>query len=107
MIVKIWLKLQIIHDIQIFLNLANFYKQFIKDFSKIATLFTLMLKTTISSTSGLLGHTKRNINKLDKDSDGGINGGKIDDRIVNLLTTIKKISFEKGFFTFEDNLAFI
>lgn len=66
-----------------------------------------MLKTTILSTSGLLGHTRKNINKLDKDSSSSINSSRIKDKLTNLLTIIKKISFEESFFTFEDSLAFI
>lgn len=66
-----------------------------------------MLKITIPSNLSLLSHTRRNINKLDKNSGGSINGGRIDDKIANLSTTIKKISSGEGFFTFEDSLAFI
>ena len=41
-----WLKLQTMRDIQVFLGFTNFYWQFIQGFSKLATLFTSILKTT-------------------------------------------------------------
>ena len=47
-VVKEWPKPKSIQDIQVFLGFANFYQQFIQGFSKIATLLTSMLKTTVS-----------------------------------------------------------
>ena len=47
-VVKMWPKPKFVQDIQAFLGFANFYCQFIKSFSKIAILLTLILKTTIS-----------------------------------------------------------
>ena len=43
--VKQWPELQSVRDIQLFLGFANFYRQFIRGFSRIAVLLTLMLKT--------------------------------------------------------------
>ena len=48
-IVKDWPEPKSVCNIQVFLGFANFYRQFIQGFSKIATLFTLMLKMTRSS----------------------------------------------------------
>ena len=45
-VVKDWLKSKLVCNIQDFLGFANFYRQFIQDFSKIAALFISMLKTT-------------------------------------------------------------
>src|SRR5579859_2056492 len=39
-----WPKPKSVHDIRVFLGLANFYRQFIKDFSKIASPITSLLK---------------------------------------------------------------
>lgn len=50
-IVKAWLKRKLIKDIQVFLGLSNFYQRFIKNFSKILVLLTLILKTTSSPTN--------------------------------------------------------
>ena len=48
-VVKEWPELKSIQDIQVFLGFANFYRQFIQGFSKIAAPLTSMLKTTMSS----------------------------------------------------------
>ena len=45
-VMKIWPKLILIRDIQIFIDFANFYQRFISDFSRIAILLTFFLKTT-------------------------------------------------------------
>ena len=47
--VKKWLEPQSVRDIQVFIDFANFYWHFIKDFSRIAAPLTAMLKTTGSS----------------------------------------------------------
>ena len=36
----------LVSDIQVFINFANFYQRFIQGFSRIATLFILLLKAT-------------------------------------------------------------
>ena len=43
--VREWLEPKSIWDIQVFLGFANFYRQFIQGFSKIAAPLTSMLKT--------------------------------------------------------------
>lgn len=47
-IVKAWLKPKLVRDIQMFLGFTNFYKCFIKDFSKIVVSLTSMLKIITS-----------------------------------------------------------
>ncbi len=47
--VKIWLEPQSVRDIQVFIGFANFYRRFIKNFSRIATPLTSMPKTTPSA----------------------------------------------------------
>ena len=44
-VVKDWLKLKSVRNIQVFLGFANFYWQFIQGFNKIVVLLTLILKT--------------------------------------------------------------
>ena len=44
MVVKDWLELKSVYNIQVFLEFANFYWQFIQGFSKIVALLTSMLK---------------------------------------------------------------
>ena len=45
-VVKKWPEPKSVRDIQVFLGFANFYRQFIQGFSKIAAPLTLMLKIT-------------------------------------------------------------
>ena len=47
--VKKWPELESVRDIQVFISFANFYRRFIKGFSRIAIPLTAMLKTTWSS----------------------------------------------------------
>ena len=47
-VVKNWLEPKSVYNIQVFLGFANFYRQFIQGFSRIATLLTSILKTTRS-----------------------------------------------------------
>lgn len=52
------------------------------------------------------GHIRPDENKLNINSSSNVNSNKIDDKIVNLSSNTKKISFEAGFLTFEIGLAF-
>ena len=45
-VVKKWPEPKSVRDIQVFLGFANFYRQFIQSFSKLAAPLTSMLKTT-------------------------------------------------------------
>ena len=47
-VVRKWPKPKLVRNIQVFLGFANFYQQFIQEFSKIAAPFTSILKTTMS-----------------------------------------------------------
>ena len=47
--VKKWPEPKSVQDIQVFIGFTNFYRRFIKGFSKIAAPFTAILKTTRSS----------------------------------------------------------
>ena len=48
-VVRNWPKLKLAQDIQVFIGFINFYQYFIRDFSRLATSLTLILKTTQSS----------------------------------------------------------
>ena len=63
-IVKNWLESKSMHDIQIFLGLANFYWRFILSFSKIARPLILMLK--IMSPTGSSTISQSLINAADE-----------------------------------------
>ncbi len=47
---KDWLEPQSVRDIQVFLDFANFYRRFIRNFSRFAAPLTSMLQTTDKST---------------------------------------------------------
>ena len=81
--VKQWLEPQSVQDIQIFLGFANFYWRFIQRFSRIAALFTSILKI-LGSTEFLTrpgkggvrvgidiraGHDRSELNKNEIDGD--------------------------------------
>lgn len=104
--VRTWPKPQSIYNIQVFLGLTNFYKQFIKGFSKITISFTLIFKTITLSTSNCLGQFKHNENKINTNVGHRIDSSRIDDKNANLFNSIKKISFRAGFLTVKARLAF-
>lgn len=80
--IKTWSKPQLIKDILVFSSFANFYERFIKNFNRIATLFTSMLQTTdkdeVSPQDG-----RSEINQDTPIADGGV-GDTIDRNIENL-----------------------
>lgn len=49
---KTWSECKSVRDIEIFLDFANFYQQFIKNFSRIAIPLTLMLRITSTTSVG-------------------------------------------------------
>ncbi len=48
------LESQLVREIQVFWDLKNFYRRFIKNFNRIAALFIFMLQITNKSTGGKL-----------------------------------------------------
>lgn len=48
-----WLKPQLQENIQVFMRFANFYQQFIKSFSRIATMLSPMLQITSGSIANI------------------------------------------------------
>ncbi len=101
-----------------FLGFANFYKSFIKNFSKITVLLTSILQTTNNDNLS----TQSDQNKKNQDiSDSGVGNGRIERSIKNLSTIANlakskksksKINFAKAiygtdFLTFEAKKAFI
>ena len=89
-----------------FLSFANFYKRFLKSFSRIAAPLILILKMIVSSVLVRLVCIRTNKNEFSTDSNGSIDNGRIDDRMANLSNFTKKISFEAGFFTPKVSLTF-
>ena len=75
--VKQWLEPKSIRDIQIFLRFANFYRQFIQGFSRIAAPLTSLLKTTKST--GFAANpkeTKGEVGGISVDGNSMVDGGE-------------------------------
>ena len=66
-----------------------------------------MLKTTVSLIPAWLAYIKTNENELGINDNSSIGGGRIDNRITNLSSSTKKMSFKMGFFIYKASLAFI
>ena len=71
---KQWPELQSVRDIQVFLRFANFYRQFIQEFSWIAATLTSMLKTSSTKST--------ETNKGVVGVGGGSKAGRNRDRLV-------------------------
>ena len=84
--VRNWPEPKSVRDIQVFIGFANFYRRFIRGFSRIATPLTSMLKTTGSSNLAL--------RELGADEVIGGNG-KADDRNLSKSKKSKNAKFEK------------
>ena len=105
--VNAWPEPQSIWDILVFLGFTNFYRRFIKGFCKIVALFTSMLKIMAPSVLARPVCPKNDKNELGMDSNNGINVGRINNRLANLLSFMKKMSFRLDFLTSKASLAFI
>ncbi len=84
-IVKTWPELQSIRDIQIFLDLTKFYRNFIKNFSKIIAPLTSILQITNNKTLSTKAIEKKK-NKDISSNTTGTNSGRIGRSIKNLST---------------------
>ena len=96
-----------IYNIFILLCFINYLKQFIKNFSKIAILFLLILKKIALLALAKPNCTKVYKNEMDTDNNNNINDNKINNKIANLLNNIKKIIFKASFLFFKASLIFI
>ena len=73
-VVRKWPEPKSVRDIQVFLGFANFYRRFIKGFSKIAAPLMSMLKTTMSS-QVLAANEVLSARVLAADEVGSVGGG--------------------------------
>ncbi len=92
--VRDWPETQSVRDIEVFLGFANFYKGFIRNFNRIVTPLTLMLRTINKSTGDETQSTQAENqdapNTADRDGDGGVGGS-----FENLLTAAKLAKSKK------------
>ncbi len=92
--VKAWPEPQTVRDIQVFLGFANFYRRFIRNFSRIAVLLTSMLQTTDNKALS----TQAIENKKNQDAPstaGGADSGNVGESIKNLSTAAKSAKSKK------------
>ena len=122
--VKQWPEPPSVRDIQMFLGFTNFYSRFIQEFSRIAALFTLMLKTLggiefkTQRGEGGVGasgsRAGRGGSKLDggrKIDDNEVDGDEVgDDEVGTKVQKVQKLSkskeTESGFLTSGAKKAF-
>ena len=121
--VKQWPEPQSVQNIQVFLGFANFYRQFIQGFRRIAAPLTLMLKTL----GGTESKTRHGEGRVGADSDirarrgrseiGGIRTDNVEvdrgevevdevEKKVQNLSKFKKTVRSSDFFTSKAKLAF-
>ncbi len=93
-VIKTWPKPQLVRDIQVFLGFANFYRKFIKNFSRIAAPLTSMLQTTGNNNLDIQAdQNEKNqdaLNNAGGTSDAGGGGS-----IKNLATAAKSVKSKK------------
>ncbi len=94
-VVKTRLEPQSVRDIQVFFVFAKIYRRFIRNFSRIATLLTSMLRITDNDNLS----AQSNQNEKNQDTlDGGASGagsGRVDVRITNLSIAGKSVKSKK------------
>ena len=74
--IRNWLELQSVRDIQVFLGFTNFYKRFIKNFSRITVPLTLIFRTINDKALGIQA-TKNKGNKATAASGGSGDNGRV------------------------------
>ncbi len=126
-VVRDWPKPQSVNEIQVFLGFPNFYKRFIRNFSRIAAPLTSKLRTTNKSTGDETQSTQAE-NQDAPSAAGGVGGGRVGGSFENLSTATKlakskkltkskrsdlpkanftKVNFGTDFLTIEAKKAFI
>ncbi len=93
--VRDWPEPQSVRDIQVFLSFANFYRRFIRNFSRIAAPLTSVLRTTNEST----GDKTQSTQAENQDAPGaasGAGGGGVGGSFENLSTAVKSAKSKKS-----------
>ncbi len=92
--VKTWPEPQPVRDIQVFLGFANFYRKFIRNFSRIVATLTLMLRTTDESTGNEPQNTQAK-NQAAPGVVGRAGSGGVGGSFENLSTAVKSAKSKK------------
>ena len=90
-VINTWLEPKSIQNIQVFIGFANLYQHFIQDFSKIATLFTSILKINFLPTSTLLFTSIDNSKLIGNNSKN--NRKLVKSNFIKAIRRAKKFSF--------------
>ena len=90
-VIKAKPKLKSVQDIQVFIAFANFYQRFIEGFSKIAALFTSLLKVCPLLASALLATDVDNNKVVDSSGKNDKKSAKFD--FIKPVHKVKKPSF--------------
>ncbi len=93
--VRDWPEPQSVRDIQVFLGFANFYRRFIRNFSRIAAPLTSILRTTNESTREKTQSTQAIENEENQDVAAGIGSAGSGGSIKNLSTVVKSAKSKK------------
>ena len=88
--VKTWPEPKSVRDMRVFLDFANFYGRFIKNFSRIATPLTSMLRTTSELSDARSLRIKANDNNYNQKVGGGGGGAGAAGRKVKNLSESEK-----------------
>ncbi len=89
-----WPKAQSVRDVQVFIDFANFYRRFIRNFSRIIGPLTSMLRTTNESTGDETQSTQAE-NQDVPSAAGGAGGGGVGGSFENLSTAVKSAESKK------------
>ena len=95
--VKDWPEPQLVRNIQVFLGFANFYRRFIRNFSRITAPLTSMLRTTDKEALSTQA-TENERNQDASASAGSVGGGGVDGDIKNLSSVVKSAKSKKPIF---------
>ncbi len=92
--VRDWSEPQSVRDIQVFLGFVNFYRRFIRNFSRIATPLTSMLRTTNESTRDETQSTQAENQDVSGAADRA-GGGRVGGSFENLSIAVKSAKSKK------------
>ncbi len=92
--VRDWPEPQSVRDIQVFLGFANFYRRFIRNFSRIVAPLTSMLRTTGDDDLG----AQATGNEKNQGAPSGVGSGGVDGDIKNLSSVVKSAKSKKSNF---------
>ncbi len=94
--VRDWPEPQSVRDIQVILGFANFYRRFIRNFSRIAAPFTSILRTTNKSTGDETQSTQAIENERNQDVPASAGSGGVGRSFENLSIAAKSTKSKKS-----------